>query len=167
MVLVVKQARDSIPYTDGYDFPVGKPDAVQYYNAQVFGKNNHLGDDWNGRGGGNTDLGDPIYSIAHGVVASAQDEGVGWGKVIRIIHINRDGSQIESLYAHCNEMMVKSGDCIRRGDLIGTIGNAGGAYLAHLHFELRSEVGMPLGGGYSRDRDGYLDPTAYIDNHRP
>ncbi len=25
-----------------------------YYNAQVFGKNNHLGDDWNGVGGGNT-----------------------------------------------------------------------------------------------------------------
>ena len=54
---------------NGFDFPVGKPDAKGYYNAQPFGKNTHLGDDWNGLRGGDSDLGDPIYNIAHGKVA--------------------------------------------------------------------------------------------------
>ncbi len=44
---------DSIPdfgpddIANAFDYPVGKPDAVGYYNAQPFGKNHHLGDDWN------------------------------------------------------------------------------------------------------------------------
>ncbi|MEM8889827.1 MAG: M23 family peptidase, partial [Bacteroidota bacterium] len=36
-----------------FDYPVGKPDARGYYNAQGFQKNNHLGDDWNANTGGN------------------------------------------------------------------------------------------------------------------
>jgi hypothetical protein len=47
-------------YAEHFDFPAGKPDGEGYYNAQGFGKNNHLGADWNGNGGGNTDLGDTI-----------------------------------------------------------------------------------------------------------
>ena len=76
----------NVQFTDGFDFPVGKPDAQGYYNAQSFTKNNHLGDDWNGVGGGNTDLGDPIYSIAHGYVSFSENIGGGWGNVIRIVH---------------------------------------------------------------------------------
>ncbi|HEY9169431.1 MAG TPA: hypothetical protein VIN72_08085 [Lutibacter sp.] len=36
--------------SDGSDFPVGKPNAKGYYDAQPFGKNRHLGSDWNGKG---------------------------------------------------------------------------------------------------------------------
>jgi len=54
---------ESINYANRFDFPVGKPDAKGYYNAQIFGKNNHLGDDWNGANGGNSDLGEPIYAV--------------------------------------------------------------------------------------------------------
>ena len=39
---------DTIQFTSGFDFPVGKPDAVGYYNAQEFTENDHLGEDWNG-----------------------------------------------------------------------------------------------------------------------
>jgi len=68
-----------IPIANHFDFPVGKPDAKGYYNAQKFQKNNHLGDDWNAVTGGNTDLGDPIYAIGNGKVTFAEDAGSGWG----------------------------------------------------------------------------------------
>lgn len=154
---------------DGFDFPVGKPDAKGYYNAQKFGKNNHLGDDWNGNGGGNTDYGDPVYSISNGVVTEAVQFYGGWGKVVRIAHEwNESGKlkKVESLYAHMDTMMVKVGDTVIRGQKIGKIGNAEGIYYAHLHLEIRDGVGYDLGGGYSVNTKGYLDPTAFIKSHR-
>ncbi len=155
--------------SDGFDFPVGKPDAKNYYNAQKFGKNTHLGDDWNGRGGGNTDLGDPVYTVANGYVSEASDLGGGWGNVIRIVHKTPGVSwpYVESLYAHCDKMLVKKGDWVLRGAKIGTIGNNNGMYYAHLHLELRHTPDLPLGQGYSRDTSGYLDPTDFIRKHRP
>lgn len=162
--------RQVIPLVDGFDFPVGPPDAKSYYNANPFGTDLHLGDDWNGVGGGNTDLGDPVYSIAHGLVVEAHDHGSGWGKVIRIIHrvdsLTLEGSH-ESLYAHLDTMMVTSGTTVKRGQQIGTIGTADGAYLAHLHLEIRTEIKLPLGGGYASDTTGYTDPSAFIRKHRP
>ena len=155
-----------IKMTDGFDFPVGNPNAKNYYNAQKFGVNNHLGDDWNGIGGGNTDLGDPIYSIGNGYVSSAKNINGGWGNVIRIVHYIEKDNQVESLYAHCDEIFVEKGDYVEKGQKIGTIGNNDGNYLAHLHFELRNEIGKPIGGGYSSITKGYLDPTKFIKNNR-
>ncbi len=154
---------------NGFDYPVGKPNAKGYYNAQPFGKNNHLGDDWNGNGGGNTDLGDPVYSIASGYITESDDFGGGWGNIVRIIHVWETGSQkqvVESLYAHLQKINLKKGDWVKKGDLIGTIGNAGGQYWAHLHLEIRSEPDLPIGGGYSTDTKGYLSPTLFIKKHR-
>ncbi len=152
---------------DGFDFPVGKPDAKGYYNAQGFGgERHHLGDDWNAKTGGNSDLGDPIYSIAHGYVTEVKDHKGGWGPVLRIVH-EVEGAYLESLYAHCQEIFVKRGDWVKRGDKVATIGNNNGQYYAHLHLELRNQVDMPLGGGYAKNKEGYLDPTVYIQQHRP
>lgn len=150
----------------GFDFPVGKPNAKGYYNAQKFGKNNHLGDDWNGIGGGNSDLGDPVYAIANGYVVFAENIHGGWGNVIRIVHYINKNKQVESLYAHCDKIMVKQGQYVKKGQQIGTIGTNNGQYYAHLHFEIRSEVGMPIGNGYSKNTKGYLDPTEFIKNNR-
>ncbi|MBQ4821153.1 M23 family metallopeptidase [Aquimarina sp. MMG016] len=147
-----------------FDFPVGKPNAKGYYNAQKFRNNNHLGDDWNGVGGGNTDLGDPIYSIGHGYVSFAENIGGGWGNVIRIIH-QYQGKYYESVYAHCNTINVQKGDLIKKGAMVGTIGNAGGLYYAHLHLEIRDNIFMDIGGGYAEDPTGYLDPTKFIKNN--
>ncbi len=149
-----------------FDFPVGKPNAKGYYNAQKFLVNNHLGDDWNAVTGGNTDLGDPIYSIANGYVKLAKNYGGGWGNVIRIIHKMPNGKLVESLYAHCDEILVKEKQWVKKGMKIGTIGNAGGQYLAHLHFEIRSNINLPIGPGYSTVTDGYLNPTKFIKQNR-
>lgn len=157
---------DTLKYTNGFDFPVGKPNAKGYYNAQKFTKNNHLGEDWNGKGGGNTDFDAPIYSVANGYVTFAKNIKGDWGKVIRITHYLSENKQVESLYAHCNTFNIKKGDYVSKGNRIGTIGNNEGQYWAHLHFELRDSIGMPIGYGYSENTKGYLNPTAFINKHR-
>lgn len=160
----------SVPLlADGFDFPVGRPDARGYYDAQPFGRNRHLGEDWNGNGGGNTDLGDPVYSIAHGVVSFTGHVSGGWGNIVRVVHtfeIDGERQQVESFYAHLHEIAVKEGDLVRRGALLGTIGDADGRYYAHLHLELRDRVGMPHGPGYSEAQDGWLSPSDFILAHR-
>ena len=146
-----------------FNYPVGPPDGKGYYNAQPFGKNNHLGDDWNGNGGGNSDLGDTIYAVANGYINTAKDISGGLGNIIRITHYLAYKSQVESIYAHCNELFVDSGNFVGIGTAIGT---AHGKYPAHLHFEMRSDLNLPIGGGYSLNKDGCLDPTAFIRAHR-
>jgi len=168
---IIKAEVDTSPlsinpwFRDGVDFPVGPPDGKGYYNAQGFGQNLHLGDDWNGLGGGNSDLGDPVYSIAIGLVQEAYDAGPGWGNVLRLYHpadSQAHSFPVEAIYAHLESMLVSAGDTIKRGQQIGTIGNADGTYLAHLHLEIRKQIGLPLGGGYATDPTGYLNPTRFI-----
>jgi len=151
---------------DSFDFPVGKPNAHGYYNAQKFQENRHLGDDWNAVTGGNSDLGDPIYAIANGYIKLAQNYGGGWGNVIRIIHKMPNGQMVESLYAHCDTIFVKEQQWVTKGTTIGTIGNADGQYLAHLHFEIRDDLTLPIGPGYADITKGYLNPTKFINAHR-
>lgn len=165
----VPEAVTRAPITDGFDFPVGPPDANGYYDAQPFGRNQHLGSDWNGNGGGNSDLGDPVYSIGHGRVRLAEDKGTGWGRVVVVTHrlpdVNGELRWIESLYAHLDTMTVNAGQILKRGERIGTIGDAHGAWVAHLHFEIRTGKGHAVGRGYG-PAYGQIDPTAFIQSHR-
>ncbi len=150
--------------SDGFNFPVGKPDTIGYYNAQKFQENNHLGDDWNGVRGGNSDLGDPIYAIANGYITEVKDYEGGWGNVLRILHIHQN-KLYESVYAHCDTILIQKESFIKKGTKIATIGNCNGTYLAHLHFEIRDSLFMDIGPGYSDNIDGYLDPTKFIIEH--
>lgn len=151
---------------DKFDYPVGKPNAKGYYNAQKFGENQHLGEDWNAVTGGNSDLGDPIFAIANGQVTFAQDIGGGWGNVIRVTHQLPNGQKVESLYAHCDSILAQANQWISRGQQIGTIGTAHGHYIAHLHFEIRDSLEMPIGGGYGFESEGYVNPSRFIKSHR-
>jgi murein DD-endopeptidase MepM/ murein hydrolase activator NlpD len=148
---------------DGFDFPVGPPDAVGYYDAQPFGVTRHLGNDWNGNGGRDTDLGDPVFAASGGIVISAVEVGYDWGNVVRIAH----GCGVETLYAHLGKIETTVGAIVQRGQRIGTIGKIENSTGAHLHFEIRDRP-LPLGGAYADEPPpGYLDPTAYIKAHRP
>lgn len=157
---------DSSKIAFDFDFPVGKPDAKGYYDYQGFTMNNHLGEDWNGLRGGNSDLGDTIYSIANGHITYAEDFGGGWGNTVRIVHEMPEGSFYESVYAHCDTLLAKRDVWILKGEPIGTIGTAHGQYYAHLHLEVREKIGMPIGNGYSADTTGYVNPTAFIKKNR-
>src|ERR1043165_10201540 len=130
----------SLPTAPRFDFPLGSENAAMSYNAQHFTENHHLGDDLNGIGGENSDLGDPVYAVADGRVLLARDGGPGWGNVIIVLHAYIDRGQrnyVQSYYGHVNEMLIHPGDSVRRGQQIATVGTGNGRYLAHLHFEMR------------------------------
>ena len=157
---------------DGFDYPVGPPDAARYYKFRGFLPVGieHLGEDWNGIGGGNTDFGDFVYAAADGVVFYSGHFNNGWGTVIRILHnygTATEPAYCETLYAHVASSWVKPGLRMKRGDIIGTIGSAEGKYHAHLHLELRKKPGNEIGSGYAGDTLGFTDPTKFIEAHRP
>jgi murein DD-endopeptidase MepM/ murein hydrolase activator NlpD len=155
---------------NGYDFPVGTPDAQGYYKARGFRSHGHLGEDWDGLRGGDTDLGDPIYSIGDGLVVFARDCHMGWGNVIIVRHAYReDGAikNIDSLYGHLDSILVRRGQAVSRGQKIATMGTAHGLYDAHLHLEIRKnvEIGMSR-AAFARDFSNYYDPSQFILSHR-
>src|SRR5437879_6803822 len=153
----------SIPTATRFDFPLGSENGAMAYNAQRFTENHHLGDDLNGIGGENSDLGDPIYAVADGRVLLARDGGPGWGNVIIVLHaIEENGARryAQSYYGHCDELLARAGDEVRRGQQIATVGTANGQYFAHLHFEMREFITQFIGPGYREKTDGWLDPSA-------
>ncbi len=168
-----RAAGDTIrcPLADGFDHAVGKPDAQGYYRFRGFSPTGHLGEDWNGNGGGNTDLGDPVYSVANGVVVHAADLHSTWGNVLVIRHAFRDEKgkiqMLDSLYAHLNEIKVRMYQIVKRGELVGTIGTNHGMYEAHLHLEMHKNLAMgPNRGGFAHDYSNFYSPTDFIQTHR-
>lgn len=155
---------------DGFDLPVGKPDARGYYKARGFSSHGHLGEDWDGVGGGNTDLGDPIYTIGDGVVVFARDCHQGWGNVVIVRHAYREGGAVrnaDSLYGHLDKILVRRGQAVRRGQQIGTMGTAHGLYDSHLHLELRKNIAIGMSRDkFAQDLSNYYEPSQFILSHR-
>ncbi|HEY0368454.1 MAG TPA: M23 family metallopeptidase [Chthoniobacterales bacterium] len=159
----------SLPTAARFDFPIGSEHGAFTYNAQPFTQNRHLGDDLNGIGGENSDIGDPVDAVADGRVIFAQEGGPGWGKIIIVLHAyeeNGTRKYVESYYAHLQSFGVGVLDEVKRGQQIATVGNADGKYLAHLHFEMREFVTPFVGAGYREDTRGWLNPSEFIAKHR-
>ncbi len=163
-----------INLADGFDFPVGKPNAEGYYKARGLRlrEPRHYGEDWNGRAGGDSDKGDPVYAIADGIVTFAHNVRGGWGNVVLTRHAYRDPNSgkvkyIDTLNGHLDTMTVTVGQRIKRGQLLGTIGSNFGMYPAHLHFEMRHNISIGMArNGIPADLVNWADPTAFITKHR-
>lgn len=158
-----------LPTAARFDFPIGSENGAFAYNAQRFTENRHLGDDLNGIGGENSDLGDPIFAVADGRVLFAGEAGPGWGKVLILLHAyEEDGTRkfVESYYGHVETILVPPKQKVARGEQIATIGTADGRYWAHLHFEMREFTTPFIGPGYRDNTRGWIDPTAFIASHR-
>jgi murein DD-endopeptidase MepM/ murein hydrolase activator NlpD len=77
-------------------------------------------------------VGTPIYAPADGVVVSCGWRR-GYGRRIKIRH----GFGYETVYGHLSRIMVRKGQSVRRGDLIGLSGDSGRSTGPHLHYEIR------------------------------
>jgi hypothetical protein len=77
--------------------------------------------------------GTEVYSSGDGTVVKVESLQRGYGKHILIDH----GFGYESLYAHLNGFNVKPGQKVRRGDVIGYVGNTGLSRANHLHYEIK------------------------------
>lgn len=161
-----------VPTAPRFDHPMGSTQASLTYNAQPFWEMNdsrgghHSGDDINGIGGQNSDLGDPVFAVANGLVIYAGTPSPGWGKTIILAHRTQDQRIIHSMYAHLNSINVSSREIIPRGANIGTVGTADARYLAHLHLEMREADGISPQAGYTAFKFDRINPEETIKNLR-
>ena len=76
--------------------------------------------------------GTPIYASGNGkVIRSSRSATYG-----RVVYINH-GYGYTTIYAHMSKIKAKRGQNVKRGDLIGYVGNTGRSVSAHLHYEVR------------------------------
>lgn len=100
-------------------------------------------------------MGTPVLAAASGKVALSDQLG-GYGLTVVLSH--QDNTR-ETLYAHLSALMVKPGQWVEKGDVIGRVGSTGLSTGPHLHFELRQKTargwqaidpGVPLKAALAR-----------------
>lgn len=89
-------------------------------------------------------IGTPVIATADGQVVWSGPQGA-YGNVIMIDH----GHNLTTLYAHLSELGAKVGESVKRGALIGKVGNTGRSTGPHLHYEVRV-------GGVPQDPDRFI-----------
>lgn len=75
--------------------------------------------------------GTPVYATGDGKIGMAYFS-VTYGKVIFVDH----GHGFETRYAHLSKFAVNQGEAVKRGQVIGYVGNTGTSIAAHLHYEV-------------------------------
>lgn len=76
--------------------------------------------------------GTEVYATADGKVTQADRRNRGYGNMVVIDH----GFGYETRYAHLYRMTVRPGQYVKRGELIGYVGNTGLSTAPHLHYEV-------------------------------
>ena len=77
--------------------------------------------------------GTPVTAADRGVVLRAGWNNQGYGRFVIIDHKIDD----VTLYAHLDRVLVKEGEVVGQGQVIGTVGSTGNSTGPHLHFEIR------------------------------
>lgn len=76
--------------------------------------------------------GTPIYSTGNGVVRRAQRDNSGYGLMVEVDH----GYGYTTIYAHLSKVNVRPGQSVKRGEILGMVGNTGLSTAPHLHYEV-------------------------------
>jgi len=79
--------------------------------------------------------GTEIYATGDGIVSKIKRSKRGYGNYVKINH----GFGYETLYAHMSKYIVKRGQKVKRGEVIGYVGNSGISTAPHLHYEVRKD----------------------------
>ena len=104
----------------------------------------HAGVDLAGRHG------DPIRAASDGVVSNAGWSGA-YGRLVEIGH----GKGIVTRYGHLSRITVRSGESVKKGDMIGRMGSTGRSTGTHLHYEVRID-------GRAVNPVPYLEASNYV-----
>ena len=86
----------------------------------------HEGHDFSGK------IGSEILCTANGTVRSSKWNG-SFGNYIEIDH----GNGYVTVFGHLSKRLVKKGDKVERGEIIGKLGNTGRSTAPHLHYEIK------------------------------
>ncbi len=142
------------------------------YTTPATGTAYHTGADLNLVSG--VDLGQPVYAPAAGLVTFS---GVGsgtWGQMLVIRHDPLpDGTVVWSRLAHLQQRIVSAGDRVVRGQQVGTVGDGGGRFDPHLHFDIAKtnvlEIYPHHWPGTRQDLvlQHYLNPLDFVRRYRP
>ena len=79
--------------------------------------------------------GTPIAAAASGTVTYSGNANDGYGYYVIISH----GNGVQTVYAHCSQLLVSKGQTVNQGDIIGKVGSTGNSTGNHLHFEVRKD----------------------------
>jgi murein DD-endopeptidase MepM/ murein hydrolase activator NlpD len=105
--------------------------------------------------------GTPIRAPADGVVVFAGrypiKQSVSWWRYGNLVAL-RNGDRFITLYGHCSEIQVRTGQKVKQGDVMATVGNSGWSTNPHLHYEVRRKN--------EEGRFVPVDPRVYILDHR-
>ena len=77
-------------------------------------------------------IGTPVYATADGIIDKLDVSFSGYGKMLEIDH----GFGYRTRFAHMHDFAVHHGQKVKRGDLIGYVGNTGLSTAPHLHYEV-------------------------------
>ncbi len=83
-------------------------------------------------------VGTPVYATGNGKVVEIAGSVPGYtefGKYVKIDH----GYGYETVYGHLSKYNVKPGQEVKRGDIIGFVGNTGASTAPHLHYEVHKD----------------------------
>ena len=86
----------------------------------------HAGMDFSAR------TGTPIYATGDGVVSAADNKMSGYGNRVLVSH----GFGYQTLYGHMSKFVVRAGQRVKRGDVLGYVGSTGRSEAPHLHYEV-------------------------------
>ncbi|MAB95469.1 MAG: peptidase M23 [Flavobacteriales bacterium] len=79
--------------------------------------------------------GTPIYATGDGEISKVKRSRKGYGNHVVINH----GFGYKTLYAHMSKFIVKKRQKVKRGDIIGYVGNTGTSVAPHLHYEVHKD----------------------------
>ena len=76
--------------------------------------------------------GAPVFATGDGVIKKVRHSRRGYGNTILIDH----GYGYKTFYAHLSKILVRRGQKVKRGEIIGEVGNTGKSTAPHVHYEI-------------------------------